>query len=146
MKILFDSSKESSNGQVEKPWHNEYSRQEGSLDNEYIVEQVILCQQGLLLLTKEFKDFVFRGKQAYKYLVEALEYFTKNPKDSIPIVLKVTQTKSASIGTIEDYEGSGTWVQESKGYRFLEHLEPLTPSTDSNPFIPPTTRSRKKKQ
>lgn len=146
MRKILDLNERDSFGNRDVPWHSEYVKEKSNVGNESLVEKIIVCTTGLLIIAEDFKDYVYKGKRSYDLLIEALEHYVEKPADSIPFVVQATNKKSAELGILEDYEGSGVWMKDNKSYFFDTPKE--TPSIDPslNPFMPPTHLSNGKRR
>lgn len=142
----FFNSEESSTFRDDVPWHNSYNKESNNIDNETLVEKVIICNTGLLLIGGEFKDYVYKGKKLYEQVIEALEYYVKQPGDSIPLVMKASNRRSSDIGILDEYEGSGVWLKDPKGFIFDTPGKETPSNPSSNPFLPTTTKTRGRKR
>lgn len=135
----FGDGNESANSN-DVPWHSTFNKEKGNLGTQSIVQSVFICKTGLLLIAEDFKEFTYSGKKKTDFLLEALEYFVSHPSESLPFVLECSNKREALIGTVEEYEGHSVWIQDTKGYRFLDQAEDSLLVTSTNPFIP--TKSR----
>lgn len=131
----------------EVPWHNTYNKDSKNLENESIVERVIVCDTGLLLVSSDFKDFVYRNKKTYDLMLDALKYYVGRPSESLPFILRCSSKRSSDMGVLDEYEGTGVWKKDPKGFTFDSGKEGREKtSTASNPFLPTnTTRAKKTK-
>lgn len=139
MKKLVDLNEGKSGFEKEVPWHSTYAQEKGNVGNETLVTKVVLCNTGLLIIGRDFKDYVYKGKKAYDMMIEALEYYISRPTDSYPWIMEATDKKSSIIGVLEGYEGTGYWIKEKKGYSFGSDPDTETSTPSSNPFLPPTS-------
>jgi hypothetical protein len=132
----------------EVPWHNTYNKDSKNLENESIVEKIVICDTGLLLIASDFKDFVYKNKKTYDLMLNALEFYVSKPSESLPFILRCSNKRSSDMGILDEYEGAGVWKKDPKGFIFDSgKAETKNTSTASNPFLPTnTTRAKKAKR
>ena len=145
MKKIFEGGSSGRNQQNDVPWHNSINKDKSEVGNEYLCKRIIVCANGLLLLSDKFKAFLFDGMQINEHIRQALLHYVKSPENSVPIIMEVSTSKIPDLGILEDYEGSGVWREDEKGYFFAGDTALQDSKPQSNPFLPPTQESTKKR-
>lgn len=145
MKKIYTGGQSGKNFSNDVPWHNTINKDSQEIGNEYLCKRVIICTNGLLLLTEKFKAFLFNGMDINEHLRQALMFYVKEPENSIPLLLEVTNSKIPDIGILEDYEGQGVWREDDKGYFFDSGTDTQDSKSQLNPFMPPTIQENQKK-
>lgn len=127
------------------PWTRDYLRHAGSAGDESIVDELIISDKGLLVICESYKGFLWQGMKTYQFLMEAMQVWTKNPKESIRIVCRVNANASIDIAPLHETLGTGAWISTNKGIRWGKKLDALDTSSSLNPFLaPPAMQTRKR--
>ena len=133
--------------QKDVPWHNTYNKNKEVIGKLLNVHSVIICNKGLLLECSEFKSFIFEGQELYEKLIEALEYYSENPEESLPVYMEVTRNKMPDYGVNSEYSGEQYWFKIENAYIWTNNGA-KSKENKPNPFLPRTkpkkgTRSKK---
>lgn len=104
------------------------------------VNSVYVCSGGLLLLTDEWKAFIYKGSNMYKQLAEALEAYTSSDRKLPRFVACGTNQGAVRCG-LDSSVIDAAWVKHGREYAQLweeygSH-EAFERKTTTNPFLPP---------
>lgn len=133
------------------PWVNEYLLQEGSVNDASFVKNVRLCETGLLIIATDFKGFLFKRSQIYKFLLEAIEVWVSNTTINYPLYAVTCKGGKLSLA-IEDTEAPSIWITEKPGILWEQKRkkgqDDILAIPKSNPFLPtpPPTHNGRGKQ
>lgn len=141
VKLFFLGDNRNRNHTNEVPWHNTYNKESEVVGQEVNVSHISVCNTGLLLQSSHFKAYIFKGEKLYDLMLEALDYYVANPKESLPVMMVVTSSKQPNFGVEDSYEGDSIWKKKEATYYFTS---PGTMFVDSstNPFLPRTSTKK----
>lgn len=134
------------------PWVNEYINsvigEEGDVSP---VSKMFFTAKGLLVLTKDFKGFIFKESKTYRHIYDAIPHWKASP--SLPFRLYAQALSSGKLAiAIEDTEDSVLIVDSSNGLSFKssDGEDGSLGGDSTNPFIPnlpvPTTSGKTRRQ
>lgn len=132
----FNSPEEQS---IEVPWLKDFVVAGGDYDRPIPVDCCINTPKGVLILTCDYKGFVFKGSQLFRDLLEALEEYV-DPKYTFPkLVSSGTEEGKILLGLDHD-DQTATWRKESNKY-FQRYDDPKFArekelSRKRNPLLP----------
>lgn len=135
--ILFNEP--SQNEGEDLPWARDWIKSSPIADQPQEVFDCYLGDKGLLIITGEFKMFLFRKQSEFNFLVEALEIWVKTAEPVFPVIaLKVG--KKIALG-LNQKAPKVIWNRdESKFYsRRADDTPTLKNTLKTNPFLSPTT-------
>lgn len=132
------------------PWANEYlDRYPEAQDEAFFVRKLIVGSKGFMVITDDFKAFLFRDSSLFLFLLEAIKLWTARASYSQPLYSTLSSGGRISLA-IDDEEEESVWICTKKDKiweqkRKKEQADGLE-GTVSNPFIvppPPTTKPKK---
>lgn len=135
--VLFNEP--SQNETEDLPWVKDWIKSSPISDQPQEVFDCYSGDKGLLVITGEFKMFLFRKQSEYKFLLEALETWVKTKEPVHPVIaLKVG--KKIALG-LNQKAPKVIWNQdESKFYSRRVDDSPISRNPSKiNPFLSPTT-------
>ena len=133
----------------EVPWINEWYTITGIEHISVFVREIVATDKGFMVITPEFKAFLYKNSSIYAFLKEALEHWVKNESHNSPL-FAVAQLGKLHLA-VDDEGVHSNWVKDGK-----KHIQKKASGTEdssqvpiSNPFLsPPTsvTTNRRKSQ
>lgn len=112
---------------------------ESLVGTNWFIHEVVLCDTGYLIITAEFKAFIFKDSQMFSFLKQALDVWTQQNDLSYPLFAEVLKTKKITLA-VDDEAMTSSWI--TSGSRYLQTQNPLEHDSltleRSNPLLPPT--------
>jgi hypothetical protein len=132
------------------PWVNEYIDLGGEPDTASIVTKIVKTPKGFMVLTDEFKGFLFVKSAIYGFLAEALDTWKSNATINYPLFAVAGSNGKINLAVDTELEPT-VWIEETKNKAWSQKVKKKkgngsTPAK-SNPFLPtpPPTDIRTRK-
>lgn len=148
MSIEWFEDSQSSNNDL--PWLKDYIDEGNDYTTPLVVENCIPGNRGILVLTSEYKAFVFKGSKLANDLLEALSIYT-TIKTGVPVLMACgTSNGKVQLG-LDHLHLEAVWVKDKNMYiqsikteqslreSRLKADNPLLPK--SHPSVSPTATS-----
>lgn len=143
MSIEWFESERSSNNDL--PWIKEYVAADGAYDAPIPVEMIYECDNGLLVLTDEYKGFVYNRSTTKAQLLEALEAYMAATVMLPLLVVRANKSGKLEFG-LDKERTISVWTrhgrQYSQTYHDAEHMEKFQKRIAANPLIPTSIPSK----
>jgi len=103
-----------SNDSQDLPWLNEWLACNGEKDIDILVHDIVITQKGLMVITEEFKAFLFKDSAIYSFIKEALIAWVDNAAIAFPLYACVENSK-LTLGMDSD-DKPVNWIFHNKVY------------------------------
>lgn len=136
------------------PWLKDYLKKFKGDTQEREVVGLICTENGILVVTNQWKAFIFKREKRHDQLLEALEVWKVSPEPVARLIAKPVKGEKFQLG-IDDEFVDWYWEEVEEGKFSVMSQDGCTPSgsgqetedTDTNPFLPgtaPSVRSTQK--
>lgn len=139
MALKFVVSEESNSDDL--PWLNEYLEENPEKEGKYVsaIQEFIIVPKGIMVISLDYKGFLFKDSKIYKFLVEAMDYWKVDPKNAQINGLFFTASSKPNIAIDEEITDV-TVIFESKKRVTLrwggKTKKSIGDNGDNNPFLP----------
>lgn len=135
--VLFNEPIE--NDTEDLPWVKDWLKSSPNADEPQEVFDCYAGDKGLLVITGQFKMFLFKKQSEYRFLLEALETWVKTAEPVYPVVA-VKVNKKVALG-LNQKAPKVLWnLDENKFYsRRVDDAPSVKNTSKINPFLSPTT-------
>lgn len=132
------------------PWASAYlDKYPEAQDEAFFVRKLIIGSKGFMVITDDFKAFLFRDSRLFLYLLEAIKLWSTRASYSQPLYSTLTTGGRISLA-IDDEEDESVWICTKKDkiweQKRKKEQQDGSEVIVSNPFIvgtPPTTKQKK---
>lgn len=117
------------------PWVNVFGKSVKDLDLTYIVYMVLSYDSGLMVITHDFKSYIYAGSKAYTDLLEALDAFTDLNASTNVLVAKVTKRNKAELFMDDEIQNARWHKVEERYVQVLKGDCSIANKPSKNPFM-----------
>lgn len=132
----FESPDEQS---VEVPWLKDFIASGGDYDTPLAVDCLVTGLKGILVLTAEYKGFIFKGSNLHSQVLEALEEYVKSDSPLPRLIACGSEAGKVQLGIDHD-DNTCTWKKDGSNYRQLyddpENARLAELKKRNNPLLP----------
>lgn len=136
MALKFFDEESASNGSLSflKDWLEENPKNKETV---FPVEEVIRVQsgKGYLIKTSKFAVFAWTKSKTAKNLVEALDYYCKNPQSGYELMVVLKKPNSDDHSLAVDDEKPTTWFASKNGFTTITPVYTLDEKDGGNPLL-----------
>lgn len=123
----------------ELPWLREFIESGGDYDTPIPVEACSISLKGILVLTDDWKAFIFKGSKLHSQLVEALEEYVTGTNTFPRLVGAGEESGKVRLG-LDQMDLTSTWRKEKQMYyqRYddPEEFRKRNSQRSQNPLLP----------
>lgn len=101
---------------VEVPWLRDFIASGGDYDTPIPVDCLVVGLKGILVLTAEFKGFIFKGSSLHRQVDEALEEYIKADSPLPRLIACGSESGKVQLGLDHD-DNTCTWRKDGSNYR-----------------------------
>lgn len=109
----FESPEDQSN---EVPWLRDFIESGGDYDSPIPVDVLVVGIKGILVLTHQYKAFVFKGSNLHKQVIEALEVYVKETSPLPRLIACGHESGKVLLGLDHD-DNTCSWKKDGSNYR-----------------------------
>jgi hypothetical protein len=118
------------------PWANIYVKSVTDLSITYFVKALYVYESGIMVILPCFKGFIHSGTQLHKHLLEALDVFVVQPKDTIDEMVAVLCKKGKIDLCTDDTRKAAYWMKTENKYAQIYRGGVTDENiSKSNPFL-----------
>lgn len=122
------------------PWLSDYLGMYPDKADKYVspIQNLILGEKGILIITLDYKGFLFKDSKICKFLLQAIEYWKKDPKNAQINGLFFSASKKPNIAVDDEITDVVVIFETSTRLQLQwgnQTKKSATDNGDTNPFI-----------